>query len=63
MARELASKPPMAFARTKQLFAETTGLLSPSSERPSLDSFMDQWFSPEAMALKRALVDGMQKRP
>jgi enoyl-CoA hydratase/carnithine racemase len=61
-ARELADKPPAAFAVVKRMFEETTGLPPSSEDRPALDMFIEQWFSPEAMARKQALVDSMQKR-
>ena len=62
-ARELADKPPTAFAVVKRVFEETTGLPSSGEDRPALEMFLEQWFSPEAMARKQALVDSMQKRP
>ena len=61
-ARELTEKPPIAFGQLKRVFGETTGLPASGEDRPALEMFLEQWFSPEAMARKQALVDGMQKR-
>jgi len=58
-ARELADKPAGAFGMMKRIVAETSGLLPPPGYSHDHEPFLNQWFSPEAMALKRQLMEAM----
>ena len=60
-ARELGSKPPMAFAAVKRLFLEASGLTEASSDHLTLSEFADYWFSPEATERKQALVQSIKR--
>ncbi len=60
-ARELASKPPQAFAAIKQLFLQTAGHPVTGDDRLALGQFIAHWFSPKAIERKHALMAGMRK--
>lgn len=61
-ARDLAAKPAGAFGMMKRILAETSGLLPPPGYAHDQEPFLNQWFSPEAMALKRQLMEAMTKK-
>jgi enoyl-CoA hydratase/carnithine racemase len=61
-ARELADKAAGAFGMMKRVIAETSGLLPPPGYSHDNEPFLTQWFSPEAMALKQALMQSMAKK-
>ena len=51
----LAALPPQAYAAIKNLFADS--MFAPfGNDRPFLETFLDHWFSPEAIECKNALV-------
>jgi len=58
-ARELADKPAGAFGMMKRSIAEVSGLLPIAKELYDHEPFLNQWFSPEAMALKQQLMQSM----
>lgn len=60
-ARELASKPPLAFAAVKKSFLQASGLTAASSDHLTLEQFADYWFSPEATERKQALVQSIKR--
>ena len=61
LARELASKPPLAFGAVKRLLLEATGHHKTGNDRDYLDQFLEHWFSLEATRLKDALVASMRR--
>lgn len=60
-ARELASKPPLAFGAVKQLFLEATGHSAAFSDHFTISQFIEHWFSPEAMERKQALTQSLRR--
>src|SRR5262249_9209885 len=59
VARELADKPPVAFANIKTEVRELACGGAGTSDRHDLDRFLDSWFSPEAEPRKRALSESL----
>jgi enoyl-CoA hydratase/carnithine racemase len=55
-ARALSEKPRNAFGAIKQNLIEVSGHPPPGSGREHLERFIDQWFSPESIAQRRALT-------
>ena len=60
-ARNLADKPPLTFGAVKRSFNEVNGLGRDSSDRQSLDRFIEHWFSPESMQHKQALIESLSR--
>ena len=60
-ARELAEKPPQAFAAIKQLFLQTAGHPLIGADRQALEQFIAHWFSPEASTRKQTLTSTIRK--
>jgi len=59
LARELADKPPGAFANIKTELRALAGSGAGTTDRQQLDRFLDSWFSPEAEERKRALSESL----
>jgi enoyl-CoA hydratase len=59
-ARALAGKPPEAFKSVRRLFLETAGATG-ASDREWLATFIDHWFSSEALALRNALAESLTR--
>lgn len=55
LAATLAEKPPAAYALAKRWFNK------PFDDRPNLDAFVEQWFSPECVSQRTALTESMKK--
>lgn len=60
LARELADKPPAAFAAIKTELRALSGSVPGVSDRQELDRFLDSWFSPEAEVRKRSLIESLR---
>jgi len=57
-----AAKPRGAFGLAKRKLHEDLGHLQTSKDAAATEEFLDQWFSPECVRLRRALADGLLKR-
>jgi enoyl-CoA hydratase/carnithine racemase len=62
-ARELAGKPPRAFAAIKRTLREQAGLVRAISDLGFLPDFLDQWFSFECVEARGRLVRSLKKAP
>ncbi len=62
LAHELAAKPRGAFGFSKLALHKDRGHLLEAHDRGSLDEFIDQWFSPECVELRRSLTESLKKR-
>ncbi len=60
--RKLATKPPEAYAAMKQSLREVSGRYTPGQDHDTLESFLAQWFSPEAVSRRRALLESLRAR-
>lgn len=60
LARELAAKPPLTFARIKRSYNEVTGRVAPGGDRSYLNDFLEHWFSAESKHYRQTLIDSLR---